>query len=385
MIKYLQYSCIYNWIEQIKWPFKVYWLGIVVMSCDDKAADEVSFVWPEQDTTRYQVSDYYNSFKVEPPNWPVDNDLTVEGVLLGRMLFYDPILSRDSTVSCASCHRQQFAFSDPNQFSIGVGGAAGKRQSMALVNLGWVQNGYFWDGRSTLLRHQVLEPIQDQVEMSETLENVIEKLSGSALYKTQFGKAFGAESISIRNMSLAMEQFLISLISANAKIDQRERGEVEFTESEKRGKILFTTDLITRDNVGVVGGSHCGHCHGIKGTFSDNPEFMNNGLDDDASFTDFGRELESGDPADRARFRVPTMRNIAVTGPYMHDGRFQTLEEVLDHYNEQIKESSTASHDIIRSKGGLFLSDQDKTDIINFMKTLTDEEFLTDERFSSPF
>jgi cytochrome c peroxidase len=355
-------------------------MSLIWMACSDPQ-DDLEFELPAFDDMLYDFD--FGSHFHEPTNLPADNLPTEQGVLLGRMLFYDPILSKDSSQSCSSCHQQAIAFSDNRPFSIGVEGHPGLRQSMSLANLAWVQNGYFWDGRSALLRDQVLFPIQDPLEMNESLDNMLAKLNNSRLYREQYARAFGIDQIDTKHTTLALEQFLVSLVSIRSKYDRYLDGEVELTPSELRGKNLFENDF--SQDPKARSGSHCGHCHGLGPTFSDNVEFMNNGLDGDDEFSDFGRENVTNNPGDRARFRVPTLRNIAVTGPYMHDGRFETLEEVLDFYNGQIKESSTASREILRTKAGLMLTEEDKRDIINFLKTLTDESLLTDEKFASPF
>jgi cytochrome c peroxidase len=183
-------------------------------------------------------------------------------------------------------------------------------------------------------------------------------------------------------MSLAMEQFMMSIVSYDSKYDRYLAGAVELTESEERGRLLFETEY--NPFFPDLSGADCAHCHG--GANFENDQYMNNGLDTDAEFEDMGREDVTENSADRAKFKVSSLRNIAVTPPYMHDGRFQTLEEVIDHYNEGIKESSTADPTVLNTKDtGLFLTDQDKEDLINFLKTLTDDTFLNNEAYKTPF
>lgn len=316
------------------------------------------------------------------PDLPTDNLLTEQGVQLGRMLFYETMLSKDNSQSCASCHQQQDGFSDRRQFSIGVEMLPGKRQAMPVFNLAWHSNEFFWDGRARLLRDQALKPIQDPLEMNETLENVIAKLSDSEMYRDQFIRAFGADEITEERIALALEQFMLSIVSYDSKYDKYLAGEVVLTESEERGRILFETEY--NPFFPEFSGADCAHCHG--GANFENDQYMNNGLDTDENITDIGREEVTKAPEDRAKFKVPSLRNVAVTAPYMHDGRFQTLEEVIDHYNEGIQESSTADPTVLNTKEtGLLLSDQDKEDLLNFLKTLTDEPFLTEEAYKSPF
>jgi cytochrome c peroxidase len=298
------------------------------------------------------------------------------------MLFYDPLLSRDRSQSCANCHLQVNGFSDSDRFSIGVEGLPGKRQAMSVFNLAWHSNEFFWDGRATLLRDQALLPIQDPLEMNETLANVINKLSNSQDYKDQFSRAFGSAEVTAEKMALAMEQFMLSVVSSNSKYDRYLAGEVELTESEERGRQLFETEY--NPFFPQFSGADCAHCHG--GSNFENDQYMNNGLDTDDMMTDIGREAVTQNPMDRGKFKVPSLRNIELTAPYMHDGRFQTLEEVIDHYNEGIKMSSTADPTVINTmESGLFLTDQDKIDLINFLKTLTDESLATNPAYQSPF
>ncbi len=316
------------------------------------------------------------------PDLPTDNPLTVQGVELGRMLFYDPMLSKDGSQSCASCHQQLDGFSDRRRFSIGVEMLPGERQAMSVFNLAWHENEFFWDGRASTLREQSLEPIEDPLEMNETLENVIAKLSDKEMYRNQFMRVFGSEEITAEKMGLAMEQFMLSIVSFSSKYDKYLAGEVELTESEERGRVLFEMEY--NPFFPEFSGADCVHCHG--GINFANDQYMNNGLDTDANITDIGRERVTNDPNDRAKFKVPSLRNIAVTAPYMHDGRFSTLEEVIDHYNEGIQMSATADFTVLNTmETGLLLTEQDKEDLINFLQTLTDETFLNEEAYKTPF
>ena len=179
-----------------------------------------------------------------------------------------------------------------------------------------------------------------------------------------------------------MEQFMLSIVSYNSKFDRVKAGLETFTESEARGLALFEAEY--NPFFPDESGADCAHCHG--GANFENDRYMNNGLDTDAEITDIGREKVTNNASDRAKFKVPSLRNVAVTAPYMHDGRFKTLEEVIDHYNEGIKTSATADQTVLNTKDtGLMLTDQDKTDLINFLKTLTDETFLTNSEYADPF
>lgn len=353
-------------------------LALTVSHCkkDDPPAAEEPGTVAEYDDTPYNVE--YGAFA--KPDFK-DNPLTVEGVKLGRMLFYEKNLSKDGSISCASCHKQENAFSDPRQFSEGVGGLKGKRQAMAIFNTAWHTNEFFWDGRAHLLRDQALKPIQDPVEMNETLENMVAKLESDKNYTDQFIRAFGDGEVSAERVSLALEQFMNSIVSNRSKYDRFLAGEATLTDSEERGRVLFFAEY----NPGFpeVSGADCAHCHG--GNNFDNNRYMNNGLDEEATQTDIGREKVSGSPEDRAKFKVPSLRNVALTAPYMHDGRFTTLEEVVAHYDHGIKSSPTVDPALAyTAQTGLMLTVQDKADLIAFLKTLTDEPLTTDERYSAP-
>lgn len=315
------------------------------------------------------------------PDLPADNQLTVAGVQLGRMLFYEKSLSKDGTQACADCHLQQDAFSDKRQFSIGVAGLPGKRQAMSVMNLAWHQNGLFWDGRAPRVRDQALKPIQDPLEMDETLPNVVAKLKADKKYTDQFIRAFGDATVNAERVALGLEQFMLSMVSSNSKYDQSLRNTATLSEAEMRGQVLFFTEF---DPFNGQKGAECFHCH--AGHNFTNDEFMNNGLDTDAGMTDEGRSKVTNQAADRGRFKVPSLRNIALTPPYMHDGRFATLEEVVEHYNTGVKNSSTVEFILQYNlqPGGLQLSAQDKSDLVAFLKTLSDPDFLTNKAYSKP-
>lgn len=310
-----------------------------------------------------------------------DNALTNQGVKLGRMLFYEKKLSKDNSMSCASCHRQQHAFSDTNQFSIGVDGHMGGRQAMAVFNMAWNTNEFFWDGRAHLLRDQSLLPIQDSLEMAETLPNAVAKLEADQAYKDQFKRAFGSDEITSTKMSLAMEQFMNSIVSVENKFDKVQRGEATFTASERRGRRLFFTEY--NQFYPDSSGADCAHCHTPQNF--ENDRYMNNGLDAEADIDDFGRENATLNPMDRGKMKVPSLRNIELTPPYMHDGRFNTLEEVAEHYNSGIKASPSLDPALANTMGtGLFLDAQDKADLVAFLRTFTDADLMTNPDYSDP-
>ncbi len=341
---------------------------------------------PEPVQAKEEVVYDQSLYDFQPGRFPMpdfkDNLPTNEGVKLGRMLFYEKALSNDGTQSCASCHLQSHGFTDTARFSIGVEGQQGKRQAMSVFNTAWHRNEFFWDGRAHLLRDQSLMPIQDPLEMNETLENVVAKLSAKEMYKDQFYRAFGSEEVTAEKISLAMEQFMNTIVSNQSKYDKYLAGEVTLNPSEERGRKLFFLEY--NEFLPTESGADCAHCH--SGFNFTNDRYMNNGLDAEGNAKDVGREEASSNAADRAKFKVPSLRNIALTAPYMHDGRFNTLEEVLEHYNNGIKTSASLDPALVATQNtGLRLTAENKADLIAFLKTLTDETLATDERFSDPF
>ena len=315
-------------------------------------------------------------------NIPPDNQLTEEGVALGRMLFYDPILSGDSTQSCASCHNASFAFTDNGEaLSIGIDGIAGNRNAMALFNLAWVPR-LFWDGRSETLEEQALEPVPNPIELHQEWPDAVCKLMNSEMYRKAFYEAFGTKEITPTEVTKAIAQFERTMISGNSKFDLAitPGSGVQLTKQEELGYALFIDES----------GGDCFHCHVDPAfLFTDN-QFHNNGLDEVANLNDFadkGLGEVTGEEADNGLFRTPTLRNIALTAPYMHDGRFETLEEVLDHYSEGIKSSPNLDFIIQADFGipGKQLTQTEKEAIIAFLHTLTDTTFINNPAFSNPF
>lgn len=305
-----------------------------------------------------------------PPELPLDNPLTDEGVELGRKLFNDVRLSVNNTQSCASCHQAEAAFTDLNRFSIGAEGKAGTRNAMPLFNLAW-KKSFFWDGRAASLREQVLMPIENPVEMHESLTNVVAKLVATEIYPALFERAFGTKEIDADRVARALEQFLLTIVSYRSKFDRAMQGREQLTEQEKRGFELFVTEYDPRRG---FYGADCFHCHG--GPMFSNQSFANNGLD--AKFSDIGLGEVTRREFDLGRFAVPSLRNVAVTAPYMHDGRFKTLEEVVEHYVSGVKASPSLDPNLAKHPaGGVPLSEADKKALVAFMKTLTDEAFLS--------
>jgi cytochrome c peroxidase len=326
--------------------------------------------------TPYKLS--YPAYFGNRINITEDNPLTVEGVGLGRRLFYEKRLSANNSISCASCHQQTHAFADDRAFSLGFDGTPTKRNAMSLTNLLWVRH-FFWDGRASSLEAQALTPMTDPHEMGQSLDSSVRKLQG--IYNPLFAAAFGSDSISPDRIIRAITQFERTLISDNSPYDHYIRGEYQPTAAERRGLTLFYGSPTTAMSVRSAG---CGNCHGGPKTF--NETYHNNGLDSIPS--DPGRSGVTGMDYDKGRFRVVTLRNIALTGPYMHDGRFKTLTEVIDQYNEHVRRSPTLSPSLRDSSNipsRLRLSPQEKSDLLAFLNMLTDSAFIADPRFSDPF
>jgi len=318
-------------------------------------------------------------------NTPANNPVTNWGATLGRVLFYDKNLSINNTIACASCHKAENAFSDPGTKSLGFNGGFTGRHSMSLINAVYYPNGrFFWDQRATTLEDQVLMPIQDPVEMGLSLTQLQTRLRTLPYYPILFSRAFGDTSINTDRISKALAQFVRSIISSQSKYDlgrptfppgplPPNPSFPNFTPQENRGMQIFFSPQ---------GG--CVPCHGTE-TFTA-PEEKNNGLD--LTTTDRGFGAVVNNIALDATFKVGSLRNIELTAPYMHDGRFATLEEVVEHYNSGVKNHPNLSPQLRLPNGNprlLNLSPPDKAALVAFMKTLTDRTVTTDVRFSNPF
>jgi cytochrome c peroxidase len=321
---------------------------------------------------------------------PKDNPLTEEGVALGRRLFYDMRLSGTNTVSCATCHIQRLAFTDGRTTSVGVSGKPVQFNSMSLANLMWGPQHFFWDGRVASLEDQVLIPIQNPDEMAQGLDQLVGELSADASYRDQFAKAYG--EIDPANIARALASFERTLVSANSRYDRFLRGELKLSEEEEYGRKLF---MAHPDAKVSLRGGNCIDCHSqflTAGFATRYDGFINNGLDDEQHLQP-GLEATTRDPAHRGLFKVPSLRNIALTAPYMHDGRFATLEQVLEHYDSGIRTSHTLSPLIVEADNrgadtdgrvSLHLTAPERAAIIAFLQTLTDDEFVSAERFADP-
>lgn len=303
---------------------------------------------------------------------PVDNPLTVQGVELGRKLFYDTRLSGDNTQACASCHQTEVAYTDSNRFSTGIDGSVGDRNGMAIINLGY-SYAFFWDSRSVTLEEQALDPVTNPIEMNAKWPDVLIKLNADEEYRQQFKIAFGVEEIDSTDVAKAIAQFERTMLSANSKFDKFLRQEETLTDSEQRGRTIFDTER-----------ADCFHCHGTRLLMGFANQ--NNGLQQ--VMTDLGVGGENGNPMDIGKFKPPTLRNIALTGPYMHDGRFETLEEVIEFYNSGVNQNSPNVSPIMlknnRPGGTLNLTQQEKDDLLAYLLTFTDNDFITNPNFMAP-
>lgn len=302
-------------------------------------------------------------------------EVSDEGATLGRVLFYDRALSSNNSISCSSCHQQQFGFSDPRDLSLGHHSAFTGRHSMSLENMRW-ERRFFWDTRTQGLTNQILQPIQDPIEMGMNLDSLENKLQALGYYDDLFSSAFGDSLVTAERISDAIAQFCLSMTSSKSKYDEGLYNDfANFTDEEIRGKNIFFN-----------GETRCNQCHMSALFFNPAPTYSGLELDED-----LGLYNTTGNPSDIGVFQIPSLRNIAVTAPYMHDARFQTLDEVLEFYSHGVQSAPNLDDRITQNSetGGiplrLNLSDQDKEDLIAFLTTLTDPVFLTDEKFSNPF
>jgi cytochrome c peroxidase len=319
-------------------------------------------------------------------NTPANNAITDNGATLGRVLFHDKNLSFNNTVSCASCHRQDLGFADATALSKGFAGGNTGRNSMGLANAKYYPNGkFFWDERAATLEAQTLLPIQDHTEMGMNLDSLVKKLSALTYYPSLFNNAFGSTTITSDKISKALSQYVRSIVSYQSKYDEGRQTFApnvapggaanfpNFTTEENRGKELFFSPQ-----------NACAACHGTE-TFT-GLDARNNGLD--VTTTDAGVGIITGNANLNGAFKVNSLKNIGLTAPYMHDGRFATLEQVVEHYNSGVKAHPNLSNvlkDPLGNPRRLNLSAADKAALVAFLKTLTDQKLCTDEKFSNPF
>lgn len=329
---------------------------------------------------------YFNSPPIQAQiNTPADNAITDWGATLGRVLFYDKKLSINNSISCATCHAQANGFSDTAVLSKGFAGGLTGRHSMSLINAKYYPNGrFFWDERATTLEQQVLTPVQDAVEMGMRLDTLNNRLQKTTHYPYLFNKAFGTEAITSDRIAKAMAQFIRSMVSYQSKFDAGRAAVTpgqdpvltpysNFTAQENEGKQLFFSPITT-----------CNTCHGTE-TFTA-PADRNNGLENPS--VDRGKGGVTNIPVQVGNFKVPSLKNIALTAPYMHDGRFKTLEEVVEHYNSGITPNPNLAPQLKNNDGTpkrMNLTTQQKNALVAFLKTLTDNVITTDVKFSNPF
>jgi cytochrome c peroxidase len=315
------------------------------------------------------------------PEMPVnENNIgTKDGALLGRYLFYDPILSKDSTIACATCHKQELAFGDNVQYSKGFQNNILSRNTRPLFNVAWSPT-LFWDGRVKDIEELVFHPITNENEMNNNIEEVITKLTASSFYKIKFRKAFENKKIDSINITYAIAQFVRTIISSNSKYENAIKFKAKLSADEKEGSEIFN-DQARAD---------CIQCHSIDdNTLGTRFQIINNGLENDSTLqnaSDKGKANITKLQSDLGKFMTPSLRNIALTAPYMHDGRFKTLEEVLNFYSEHIKKNKNIDPRMQHvNEGGPHLTKDEKFKIIAFLKTLTDSVFIKNKQLGNPF
>ncbi len=355
-------------IKKMKKWFTYSILIVFTFSGCSKSEDDYT---PQPTSQALSIPPLFDQLLIDPLI-PSDNPQTLEGVALGRKLFFDRLLSANNSQSCASCHDPKRAFTDIDRFSDGVDGIRGNRNSMPLFNLAWnFDEKFFWDGRSPGLEQQAFEPVTNPIEMHNTWTEAIASLQNTNDYPELFFEAFGTRTIDSVLVTKAIAQFERTLISGDSKFDRHLMGAATLTPEEQNGFNVFMDEAR----------GDCFHCHGSdKNPLWTDNAFHNNGLDE--IFNDIGLEKVTGDPADRGKFRSPSLRNLKFTAPYMHDGRFATLDEVIDHYSEGLKNSPSIDPLMKKvAQGGVGLTDKDKADLKAFLLSLSDEKFVTNPAF----
>lgn len=353
--------------------------GALIFSSNN-AAGQASDTVPQLPDTHYNYAtinlpDHFNQGNiVNTDNTPNNNPVTDAGATLGRVLFYDVKLSANDTTSCSSCHVAAAGFSDPRPLSVGFEGGQTPRNSMGLANARYYERGnFFWDERADTLEDQVLMPIQDEVEMGMELDDLVAKLGETDYYGPLFEDAFGDDTISAERISLALSQFVRSMVSYQSKYDQGVATNfANFTQQENQGRQIFN------------GRGRCDNCHETDIQIQDRPR--NNGVDDGIN-DDNGVGAVTGRGNDIGDFKTPSLRNVALTGPYMHDGRFATLEEVVQFYSTGIQDHPNLDN-VLQDNDQprrFNFSPQDQDALIAFLNTLTDPTFINDPKFSDPF
>jgi len=329
-------------------------LGLLLLISCQKEVSE-----PQSVFTVFEVPDHFP----EPKYDFSANPISEQGFELGRKLFYDPRLSVDGTVSCGSCHAQVHAFADHGlALSEGVDGKLGRRNAPGIYNLAWIPE-FMWDGGIHHIELISLAPLTDSVEMAHTMEDLLSYLNSETEYPPEFEAVFGSAEITSYELLLALTQFQGSIVSDGSKYDKFLRGELQLSADETQGMELFN--------------SNCSSCH--SGVLQTDFSYRNNGLD--LVSDDKGRGRITLRESDIGKFRVPSLRNVRLTNPYMHDGRFPTLKAVLDHYDSGIQPHPNLDPQL---QQGIELTEYEKERIIDFLKTLSDFDLLSDRRFSEP-
>ncbi len=348
-------------------------IGLIFIACSNPDSDPTGSNEYVPVPLSLDIPPLFQQKLIAPLN-PNDNPLTQEGVALGKKLFFDRRLSGDNSISCASCHNPRNSFTDDTRFSDGIDGIFGTRNSMPLFNLAWnFSDRFTWGGKELGLERQALEPVRNPIEMHSNWSDVANKLQQDSEYPTLFLQVFGTSAIDSTRIAKAIAQFERTLISGNTKFDQYLLGNATLTPEELSGFNVFMDEAR----------GDCFHCHGSDNNplWTDN-DFHNNGLD--ATFTDLGLGAVTGDPNDNGKFRSPSLRNLAFTAPYMHDGRFATLEEVINHYSEGLQVSPTVDPLMKKvNEGGVQLTAQDKADLKAFLLSLSDNEFINNPNFQN--
>ncbi|WP_166332197.1 cytochrome-c peroxidase [Sphingobacterium chungjuense] len=345
-------------------------IGVILCIC--------ILIWAcKKGTDLMEENEVFTGF-VQPSNFPTPaydftrNPITKEGYELGRKLFYEPRLSRNNSIACGSCHIQSAAFTHHgHDVSHGIDDRLGTRNPMPIMNMAW-HNEFFWDGGAYHLDLAPINAIHSEVEMDETLTNVLTKLRARPEYPPLFKKAFGTEEINDEFFLKALSQFMLLATSSDSKYDKvmRQEGEVAFTNAEKNGYLFFQ--------------NNCASCHS-EPLFTD-LSYRNNGVRPNPS-DDHGRATVTGNPKDMYKFKVPSLRNLAFTAPYTHDGRYLSISRMLDHYRFDVSDLPTLDPIFQRADGtrGIPMSEAEKADLMAFLKTLEDSAFLSNSLLSEPF
>ena len=342
----------------------------LILSCSSERLESETSYTPIP--VNLNIPDVFQD-RILPPVIPSNNPLTEEGIELGKKLFFDKKLSVNGSQSCADCHKPSNSFTDTRQYSIGVDNIQGTRNSMPLFNLAWnYDDRFFWDGRELSLERQVFDPITNPIEMHNTIANLVQELQIDSEYPEMFLKAFGTEIIDSVQIGKAIAQYERTIISANSKFDKYLLGQTTLTIQEEEGFNIFMDEER----------GDCFHCHGNENNplWTDN-KFHNNGLDN--NFSDLGLGAVTGNPNDNGKFKTPSLRNLEFTAPYMHDGRFSTIDEVINHYSEGLQDSQTVDPLMkMVSQGGVQLSFEEKANLKAFLLTLSDYDFISNPDFN---